>query len=51
VRFDDVPWAYDAPPPNFRTSRVAFIDAQRFDHMGLVTSGRVVPWLLRNLLP
>ena len=22
-----------------------------YDHMGLITSGRVVPWILRNSLP
>jgi hypothetical protein len=51
VRLDDAPWMYDAPPPALKNARVAFIDAQRFDHMGLITSGRVLPWILRNTIP
>ena len=51
VRLDDAPWMFDAPPANFKSARVVFVDAQRFDHMGLITSGRVVPWILRNALP
>lgn len=51
VRLDDVPWMYDAPPPTLKKAPLAFIDAQRLDHMGLITSGRVLPWLLRALLP
>ena len=51
VKLDDVPWAYDAPPAGLRGARVAFVDAQRLDHMQLVADGRLVPWLLRALLP
>lgn len=51
VRLDDVPWMYDAPPPSMKSARVTFVDAQRYDHFGLMTSGRVVPWVLRNWFP
>jgi hypothetical protein len=51
VRLDEAPWAYDLPPPAFKNARVAFIDAQRFDHFALITSGRVIPWVLRHSLP
>lgn len=47
VKLDDVPYLYDKPPA--LTAPVLSITSDRFDHMALVTDGRVLPWLLHAL--
>ena len=47
VKLDDVPYLYDRlPTPN---APVLYFSSDRFDHMQLVTDGRVLPYLLRAL--
>jgi hypothetical protein len=47
VRLDALPWLYDELPASARTASLVTVPAERFDHMQLVTDGRVLPWLLR----
>ncbi|MCA3011159.1 MAG: hypothetical protein INH41_02040 [Myxococcaceae bacterium] len=47
ARLDDLPYLYDELPPQVRAARLVSFQSERFDHMGLVTTGRVLPWLLR----
>lgn len=49
VRLDDLPYLYDEVPANVRAAPVVYFQSERFDHMGLVTSGRLLPWLLHVL--
>ena len=47
VRLDDVPYLYDRlPRPN---APVMYFVSDRFDHMAMVTDGRVLPYLLHAL--
>jgi hypothetical protein len=47
VRLDDVPYVYDRlPQPN---APVMYLNSERFDHMGIITDGRVMPFLLHSL--
>ncbi len=46
VRLDDVPYLFDELPKQVKSARVLYFQSERFDHMGLVTSGRLLPWLL-----
>jgi len=46
VRLDDLPYLYDELPPNTRKARLVYFQSERFDHMGMVTTGRLLPWLL-----
>jgi hypothetical protein len=47
VKLDDIPYVYDRlPSPN---APVMYLSSERFDHMGLVTEGRVLPFLLHTL--
>ncbi|MBL8920297.1 MAG: hypothetical protein JNJ54_15630 [Myxococcaceae bacterium] len=46
VKFDDLPYLYDELPASVRKAKIVFFQSERFDHMGLVTSGRLLPWLL-----
>jgi hypothetical protein len=47
VKLDDVPYLYDKAPP--LTGPVLSITSDRYDHMGMITTGRVVPMLLHVL--
>ena len=49
VRLDDLPYVFDELPPGPRGAPVLYFQSERFDHMGLVTSGRLLPWLLHVL--
>ncbi len=49
VRLDDLPYLFDELPPSYRTAPVLYFQDERFDHMGLITSGRLLPWLLHVL--
>ena len=47
VKLDDVPYLYDRlPKPN---APVIYFSSDRFDHMALITDGRVLPYLLHAL--
>lgn len=47
VKLDDVPYLYDRlPKPN---APVMYFVSDRFDHMAIVTDGRVLPYLLHAL--
>ena len=47
VKLDDVPYVYDKlPQPN---APVVYLNSDRFDHMSIVTEGRVLPYLLHTL--
>lgn len=48
-RLDEVPYLYDRLPPALAKQRLVFLSTHRFDHMGLVTEGRVLPWVLHVL--
>jgi len=45
--FDAVPFQYDELPANARKARIVSFQSERFDHMEQVTSGRLLPWVLR----
>lgn len=49
MRLDDLPYLYDELPANLARARLLYLQSERFDHMGLVTSGRLLPWLLHVL--
>ncbi len=49
VRLDDLPYLFDELPAPVRSASVLYFQDERFDHMGLVTSGRLLPWLLHVL--
>ena len=49
LRFDDVPFVYDKLAPEKAKARLLYVFSERFDHFGLVTSGKVLPFLLHNL--
>lgn len=46
-RLDALPYLYDEVPAGLKKAPLVGIKSERFDHMALVTSGRVLPWLLR----
>ncbi len=46
VRLDDLPYLFDELPAGYRSAPVLYFQSERFDHMGLITSGRLLPWLL-----
>lgn len=47
VKLDDVPYVYDRLPS--ATAPVMYFSSDRFDHMAIVTDGRVLPYLLHAL--
>ncbi|GMU62998.1 MAG: hypothetical protein AMXMBFR34_47610 [Myxococcaceae bacterium] len=49
VRLDTLPWLYDELPASVRKAPVLAVQSERLDHMQLVTSGRLLPWLLHAL--
>jgi hypothetical protein len=49
VRFDTLPYLYDELPNAAKKAPVVALQSERFDHMGLITSGRILPWLLHVL--
>jgi hypothetical protein len=49
VTFDTLPYLYDELPAPVKTAPLVSLQSDRFDHMGLVTSGRLLPWLLHAL--
>jgi hypothetical protein len=49
VRLDTLPYLYDELPLAVRRAPLVSLQSERFDHMGLVTSGRLLPWLLHAL--
>lgn len=46
VKLDDLPYLYDELPASVKRARLVYFQSERFDHMGLVTTGRLLPWLL-----
>lgn len=46
AKLDDLPYLYDELPQSVKKAKVVFFQSERFDHMGMVTSGRLLPWLL-----
>lgn len=46
VRLDDLPYLFDELPQATRKAKLVYFQSERFDHMGLVMSGRLLPWLL-----
>jgi hypothetical protein len=49
VSIDTLPYLYDELPAPARRAALVSLQSERFDHMGLVTSGRLLPWLLHAL--
>lgn len=49
LRLDDLPYLYDDVPAAWRTAPLLYFQSERFDHMAMVTTGRVLPWLLHAL--
>lgn len=49
VRFDTLPWRYDELPADAKKAPVLALQSERLDHMQLVTSGQLLPWLLHAL--
>jgi pimeloyl-ACP methyl ester carboxylesterase len=49
IRLDDLPYLYDDLPSSMAKSKVLYFQSERFDHMAMVTSGRLLPWLLHVL--
>lgn len=47
VKLDDVPYLYDRMPK--ANAPVIYFSSDRFDHMAIVTDGRVLPYLLHVL--
>jgi hypothetical protein len=50
LRLDTLPWLYDELPPSIRKAPLVNVQSERFDHMQLVTDGRLLPWLLHTFL-
>jgi hypothetical protein len=48
VKLDDLPYLYDELPPSIRKAKLISFQSERFDHMGMVTTGRLLPWLLHT---
>ncbi|MFT3711261.1 MAG: hypothetical protein QM817_26825 [Archangium sp.] len=48
VQLDTLPWLYDDLPGNVRKAPLLTVQSERFDHMQLVTEGRLLPWLLHT---
>ena len=48
VMLDTLPWLYDELPTPIRRAPVVSVQSERFDHMQLVTEGRLLPWLLHT---
>jgi len=46
VQIDTLPWLYDELPPAIRHAQLVSLQSERFDHMELITEGRLLPWLL-----
>lgn len=46
VTVDTLPWLYDELPATVRKASLVHVHSERLDHMGLVTDGRLLPWLL-----
>lgn len=49
VRVDELPYLFDELAPAYRAAPLLYFRSDRFDHMGLITSGRLLPWLLHVL--
>lgn len=49
VKLDDLPFLYDGFRPSQASAQVLYLQSERFGHMELVTSGRVLPVLLHGL--
>jgi hypothetical protein len=46
LTFDTLPYLYDELPVAAKRAPLISLQSERFDHMGLITQGRLVPWLL-----
>ncbi len=46
LTFDTLPYLYDELPTAAKKAPLISLQSERFDHMGLITQGRLVPWLL-----
>jgi len=49
VKLDDLPFLFDGFRASQQTATVLYMQSERFGHMELVTSGRVLPVLLHGL--
>jgi hypothetical protein len=49
VKLDDLPFLYDPIRTAHATAPLLYVQSERFGHMELVTSGRVIPLLLHGL--
>lgn len=49
VKLDTLPYLFDELPPPLKKAPVLSIQSERFDHMQLVTNGKLLPWLLHVL--
>lgn len=48
VKLDTLPWLYDELPGTIRKAPLVTVQSERFDHMQLITQGRLLPWLLHT---
>lgn len=48
IRLETLPWLYDELPASIRKAPLVSVQSERLDHMQLVTSGRLLPWLLHT---
>lgn len=48
VQLDTLPWLYDDLPGTIRKAPLVTVQSERFDHMELITEGRLLPWLLHT---
>ncbi len=49
VKLDGVPFLYDKLSPERARAKLLYLYSERFDHFGLVTTGKVLPMLLHAL--
>ena len=49
VKLDDVPFLFDTFKSAYATAPVLYLQSERFGHMELVTTGRVLPLLIHHL--
>jgi hypothetical protein len=49
LRLDDLPFLYDGLRPQLASAPLLYVQSERFGHMELVTSGRVLPLLIHSL--
>ena len=49
AKLESLPYLYDELPRAMKKAQLLNLQSERFDHMSLVTNGRLIPWLLHAL--